>query len=154
MTLGDRVKKLRKAKKLSVRGLASLAKVSKTTISETENNIVTNSTRGTLTKIADALGVPVGLLIEEENAMQEITDELMGQAQFKGSLSNLPEEEKREMIKDILTQEPQAFYETISQEGYIGPLSEDEMKAMTAYLKIYRESKKEGLIWQKNQKEK
>ena len=142
MALGDKIKQLRKTKKLSIRELASLAELSKTTINEIENNIVTNPTRGTLTNIAGALGVPVGLLLEEEDVLQDITEDLLLKAKFNGSLSDLPEDEKKNMLTDLLIQEPRAFYETATSSGYIGPLSEDEMVAMKAYLKIYRESKK------------
>ncbi len=142
MLLGSTVKRLRNARKLSVRALSTKAGVSKTTISDIENDKEMNPTRDTLTRIAAALGVPVGLLLREDEAMKEIAEELMKKAQFGGGLDKLPYEQKADMLKDILTQEPQAFYEAISKENYEGPLTDDEAAAVKAYLKVYRQSKR------------
>ena len=142
MSLGRTVKQLRNARKLSVRDLAAKAGVSKTTVNEIETGKELNPTRGTLTGIAAALSVPVGLLLQEDEAMKEIAGELMKKAQFGGGLDDLAYDQKAGMVKDILIQEPQAFYEAISKENYVGPLTDDEAVAVKAYLKIYRESKR------------
>jgi len=54
--LGDDIKKLRNEMKFSVRVLAAKSGVSKTTISEMENGIVTNPTLDTIEKITRAFG--------------------------------------------------------------------------------------------------
>jgi len=55
LMLMDNIKKLRTEKKLSMRALSEKSGVSKTTISEIENGIVTNPTLVTIEKIAKAL---------------------------------------------------------------------------------------------------
>lgn len=53
--LGENIKKIRKNKKLSLRALSEKSGISKTTINEIENGIVTNPTLVTIDKIAKAL---------------------------------------------------------------------------------------------------
>jgi transcriptional regulator with XRE-family HTH domain len=139
--LGDKVRQLRKAKNISGRKFAILAGLSKTTMDDIENNKVTNSKKDTLNKIAKALGVPTGLLIDEESTLQEIAEDLLQKAKFNGPLSNLSDDARKNMLKEIIIQEPQIFYETTESEGYIGPLGEDEMMALKAYLRLYRETR-------------
>lgn len=55
--MGYRIKELREKKKMSQEELAEKAKVSRTTISQLENDETKTTTTGTLTKIANALGV-------------------------------------------------------------------------------------------------
>jgi len=141
MKLGDKIKHLRKARKLSVRKLAVMTSTSKTTISEIENNIVTNPKYETIVTIAKALNVPAGFLMDDKQTMDDITDDLLKIAQFKGNLSETTKEEKMEMLRDIVKQEPSIIYETMQSGEFIGPLTQDEILALKAYLKIYRESK-------------
>jgi len=141
MTLGDKVNQLRKAKNISGRKFAILTGLSKTTIHEIQKNIVTNPQKNTLNKIAKALGVPAGLLIDEESTLQEIAEDLLQKAKFNGPLSNLSDDARKNMLKEIIIQEPHIFYETTESEGYIGPLGEDEMMALKAYLRLYRETR-------------
>ncbi len=142
MNLGNKIEQLRKAKKLSIRKLAALAEVSKTTITEIENDIVTNPKKDTINRIAGALGVPIGLLMNDEETLKEVTNDLYKEAVFNGSLGSLDEADKKEMLKDLLVQEPEVIYEVNRDKKYIGPLTDDEMTAMSAYLKVYRDSKK------------
>jgi transcriptional regulator with XRE-family HTH domain len=143
MNFGIKVKQLRAEKKLSVRKLAAYAGLSKTTISEIENNIVTNPTRDTIERLAKALDIPAGLLLEENETLQNLSENLYGEAEFKGSLNNLSKDEKINMLKEIMVQEPKVFYEATPKKSYIGPLTPNEYAALSAYLDIYRKSKEE-----------
>ena len=55
--LGFRIKELREKKRMSQEELAEKANVSRTTISQLENDATKTTTTSTLNKIADALGV-------------------------------------------------------------------------------------------------
>ena len=55
--MGYRIKELREKKRMSQEELAEKANVSRTTISQLENDETKTTTTGTLNKIADALGV-------------------------------------------------------------------------------------------------
>ncbi|HEY8402031.1 MAG TPA: helix-turn-helix transcriptional regulator [Cytophagaceae bacterium] len=144
MNFGEKIKQLREEKGYSVRELAKRAGLSKTTVSEVENNIVDNPKKETIERLAKALDVPVGLLMEEDEVLQSISEEIYKDAEFRGSLSYLSEEEKIGMIKDLMAQEPRIFYEATQDNRYIGPLTQDEYAALSAYLEIYRKSKKES----------
>jgi transcriptional regulator with XRE-family HTH domain len=63
--IGNNLKRLRKEKKMSLRALSEKADVSKSTLSDIENESVKSTTITTLEKIADALDVSVGYLIGE-----------------------------------------------------------------------------------------
>jgi transcriptional regulator with XRE-family HTH domain len=141
MSLGDNIKRLRRANNISTRDLAAKTGVSKTTINEIERNIVTNPTLETLQKIADALSVPIGLLTSKEDTIVELSKDLYSIAEFN-NLDDLSDTNKRDMIIDLLKQEPELFYE-ITKEKYIGPLTIDEYAALKTYLKLYREGKSE-----------
>ncbi len=63
--ISTNLKRLRSEKKISLRALSEKADVSKSTLSDIENNNVKSTTINTLEKIADALEVSVGYLIGE-----------------------------------------------------------------------------------------
>lgn len=138
---GEKIKQLREEKRFSVRKLAKLAGLSKTTISDIENNHNPNPTRETIEKLANALEVPAGLLLEEESSLQDISEEVYKKAEFKGYLNDLPEEEKLQMIKDLVAQEPKVIYQLSQNDNYIGPLTPDEYTALSVYLELYRKGK-------------
>lgn len=142
MNFGDKIKQLREEKGLSIRELAKMAGISKTTLSDLENKVKDNPKKGTIEKLAKALEVPVGLLMEEDETLQSISEEIYKTAEFRGSLCELSKEEKINMIKELMAQEPRIFYEAVQNNKYIGPLTPDEYAALTAYLEIYRKSKK------------
>lgn len=71
MLLGSRLKEIRKYKGLTILDVKELSGLSKSTISEVENNI-TSPTAATLNKFAEALGVPIEEFFKEENEIDYI----------------------------------------------------------------------------------
>lgn len=65
MLLRHNIKKFRLGKKLSLRALSEKSGISKTTISEMENGIVTNPTLDTMEKLSEALDVSFDCLTGE-----------------------------------------------------------------------------------------
>jgi repressor LexA len=72
MYIVERIKYLRKQKKISLRNLAEQSKVSKTTINEIENGIVKNPTIDTLQKIVEALGFTLMDLWEDDLEYEDL----------------------------------------------------------------------------------
>lgn len=68
MTLGARIKKLRADKKLSLRKLEQMTGLSRSTLSEIESGSIKNPTIATLSKIAQALKIPISDLVGEAYA--------------------------------------------------------------------------------------
>ncbi len=64
--IGERVKKLREEKKMSMTELAERAGVAKSYLSSLERNLQTNPSIQFLEKIAVVLGVPVDVLLFDE----------------------------------------------------------------------------------------
>lgn len=64
--IGDRVKKIRKEKKMSMSELAEKAGVAKSYLSSLERNLQTNPSIQFLEKITQVLDVPVDVLIHDE----------------------------------------------------------------------------------------
>ncbi len=64
--IGERVKKLREEKKMSMTELAERAGVAKSYLSSLERNLQTNPSIQFLEKIAIVLGVPVDVLLFDE----------------------------------------------------------------------------------------
>lgn len=64
--LGDNIRKIRKAKKVSINNLSKTSGVSLGYLSDLENNKLDNPTVDKLKKIANALDVSVKLFFEEE----------------------------------------------------------------------------------------
>jgi len=75
--IGDRVKKLRLEKKISLSELALKAGVAKSYLSSLERNLQTNPSIQFLEKISAVLGVPVDSLILEQPKKDELDSEWM-----------------------------------------------------------------------------
>lgn len=75
--IGDRVKKLRQEKKMSLSELAEKAGVAKSYLSSMERNLQTNPSIQFLEKIAAVLNVPVDHLINEHLNKEELDSEWM-----------------------------------------------------------------------------
>ena len=70
MTLGDKIRLLRTEKKVSIRKLSDLTGLSKSTLSDIENNKSKKPTVDTIERVARALEIPISELFDEE---QKIT---------------------------------------------------------------------------------
>jgi XRE family transcriptional regulator, master regulator for biofilm formation len=75
--IGDRVKKLRQEKKMSLSELAEQAGVAKSYLSSLERNLQTNPSIQFLEKIAGVLNVPVDHLIHEQINKDDLDSEWM-----------------------------------------------------------------------------
>ncbi|MBT2688467.1 helix-turn-helix domain-containing protein [Bacillus sp. ISL-47] len=75
--IGDRVKKLRQEKRMSLSELAEQAGVAKSYLSSLERNLQTNPSIQFLEKIAGVLNVPVDHLIHEQINKDELDTEWM-----------------------------------------------------------------------------
>jgi XRE family transcriptional regulator, master regulator for biofilm formation len=73
--IGERVKKLRLEKKMSLSELAHQAGVAKSYLSSLERNLQTNPSIQFLEKIAAVLGVPVDSLIIEQPNKEDLDSE-------------------------------------------------------------------------------
>ncbi|RBP93164.1 transcriptional regulator [Cytobacillus firmus] len=75
--IGDRVKKLRQEKRMSLSELADQAGVAKSYLSSLERNLQTNPSIQFLEKIAGVLNVPVDHLIHEQINKEDLDSEWM-----------------------------------------------------------------------------
>lgn len=75
--IGERVKLLRKEKKMSLSELAEQAGVAKSYLSSLERNLQTNPSIQFLEKVAAVLNVPVDHLIHEQPNKEELDSEWM-----------------------------------------------------------------------------
>lgn len=75
--IGDRVKRLRQEKRMSLSELAEQAGVAKSYLSSLERNLQTNPSIQFLKKIAAVLNVPVDHLIHEQINKDELDTEWM-----------------------------------------------------------------------------
>ncbi|MED3561818.1 helix-turn-helix domain-containing protein [Bacillus xiapuensis] len=73
--IGERVKKLRLQKKMSLSELAEQAGVAKSYLSSLERNLQTNPSIQFLEKISAVLNVPVDYLIHEQIGKEELDSE-------------------------------------------------------------------------------
>lgn len=75
--IGEKIKKLRKEKKMSISELAEKANVAKSYLSSIERNIQSNPSIQFIEKISSVLGVTVNELIRENNLseIEELDDE-------------------------------------------------------------------------------
>ncbi|MFE8701459.1 helix-turn-helix domain-containing protein [Cytobacillus sp. FJAT-54145] len=73
--IGDRVKKLRQEKKMSLSELAERAGVAKSYLSSLERNLQTNPSIQFLEKISAVLNVPVDNLIHEQPNQDDLDSE-------------------------------------------------------------------------------
>ena len=96
--IGDRVKKLRQEKKMSLSELALKAGVAKSYLSSLERNLQTNPSVQFLEKIASVLGVPVDTLILEQLNKEDLDSEWMKLVQ-EAMISGVSKDQFREFIE-------------------------------------------------------
>ncbi|MBP2241847.1 XRE family transcriptional regulator of biofilm formation [Cytobacillus eiseniae] len=96
--IGERVKILRKEKKMSLSELAEQAGVAKSYLSSLERNLQTNPSIQFLEKIAAVLHVPVDHLIHEQPNKEELDSEWMNIVQ-EAMKSGVSKEQFREFLE-------------------------------------------------------
>ena len=96
--IGERVKKLRQEKKMSLSELALQAGVAKSYLSSLERNLQTNPSIQFLEKIATVLGVPVDSLILEQPNKEDLDSEWMKIVQ-EAMESGVSKEQFREFLE-------------------------------------------------------
>jgi XRE family transcriptional regulator of biofilm formation len=96
--IGDRVKKLRQEKKMSLSELALKAGVAKSYLSSLERNLQTNPSVQFLEKIGSVLGVPVDNLILEQPNKEDLDSEWMKLVQ-EAMTSGVSKEQFREFLE-------------------------------------------------------
>ncbi len=110
LNMGQKIKSLRKERKLTQKKLAENIGVGQSYIADLENGKSQPSLK-VLKEIARVLDVPVGLLLEEEETINKIAEEFYKVTQFSGGMENLSENEKREILKLTAIHQPDSFYE-------------------------------------------
>lgn len=95
--LGDKIRDLRKEKKLTLDKLAELTGSSKSYIWELENKNPPRPSAEKLSKIAEQLGVTIEYLLDDQN---KVTEADAVDAQFYRKYRNMPAE-TREKIRKI-----------------------------------------------------
>lgn len=98
LMIGDRVKKLRVAKKMSLSELADQAGVAKSYLSSLERNLQTNPSIQFLEKIAAVLNVPVDHLIHEQINKDELDSDWMALVQ-EAMNSGVSKEQFRDFLE-------------------------------------------------------
>jgi len=102
--LGEKIKELRKKKKMTQQDVANKLKLAKSTISQYENNINEPDNK-TLIKIADMFEVTVDYLLgrdpnptlsQSEKEEMRVTEELINM------LENIPSNKRRQLEKQII----------------------------------------------------
>ncbi len=96
--IGDRVKKLRTEKKMSLSELADLAGVAKSYLSSLERNLQRNPSIQFLEKIAAVLNVPVDHLIHEQINKEELDSDWMALVQ-EAMNSGVSKEQFRDFLE-------------------------------------------------------
>jgi XRE family transcriptional regulator of biofilm formation len=96
--IGDRVKKLRVEKKMSLSELADLAGVAKSYLSSLERNLQRNPSIQFLEKIAAVLNVPVDHLIHEQINKDELDSDWMALVQ-EAMNSGVSKEQFRDFLE-------------------------------------------------------
>ncbi|MDP4083564.1 MAG: helix-turn-helix domain-containing protein [Bacillota bacterium] len=96
--IGDRVKKLRQEKKMSLSELADKAGVAKSYISSLERNLQRNPSIQFLEKIASVLNIPVDLLIHEQINKEELDGDWMSIVK-EAMNSGISKEQFREFLE-------------------------------------------------------
>lgn len=87
MTIGDKVRLLRMEKKISIRKLAEITGLSKSTLSDIENNKSKKPTVDTIGKIAQALQIPISELFSE-TSLQVDEPNVLGEKVNEGEKTN------------------------------------------------------------------
>lgn len=96
--LGDKIRKLRKEKHLSLDALAESAEMSKSYLWELENRDTANPTMDKVARIATVLGVTPEFLTNDEQS--DVTDSVADKAFFRKYEKLSPETKKK--LQDIL----------------------------------------------------
>jgi XRE family transcriptional regulator of biofilm formation len=96
--IGDRVKKLRQEKKMSLSELALKAGVAKSYLSSLERTLQTNPSVQFLEKIGSVLGVPVDNLILEQPNKENLDSDWMKLVQ-EAMASGVSKEQFREFLE-------------------------------------------------------
>lgn len=107
--IGDKLKKLRISKEMSLRALAKEAGISKSTLSKIENN-QSNPTSATLKKLATALNVDLKDIFEKEtdkidtpeSAVEYILEQPIISEYADLNINKLTDEEKINFANDLL----------------------------------------------------
>ncbi|WP_142414423.1 helix-turn-helix domain-containing protein [Hathewaya massiliensis] len=112
MSIGENIKTLRKANKMSIRDLVEISGVGKSTISDIENDKV-SPTAATLQKIATALNVSVNDLFDDKKCNVKIPERYSNKkeiAQYNEFIKDageffmddsVAEEDKEKIFRDI-----------------------------------------------------
>ncbi|PLT32598.1 helix-turn-helix domain-containing protein [Bacillus sp. V5-8f] len=96
--IGDRVKRLREEKRMSMTELADRAGVAKSYLSSLERNLQTNPSIQFLEKISAVLGVPIDYLLHDEVDTKNVDEEWL--AIIKEAMdSGVSKEQFREFIE-------------------------------------------------------
>ncbi|OXS79193.1 helix-turn-helix domain-containing protein [Domibacillus enclensis] len=99
MSIGERIQKYRKEKKLSLTELASRASVAKSYLSSVERDLQMNPSIQFLTKIAAVLDVSVETLISESDAPLEPVDDEWVHLAKEAMESGISKEQFREFLE-------------------------------------------------------
>ncbi|AWI04049.1 helix-turn-helix domain-containing protein [Clostridium drakei] len=103
MTLGQRIRSIRKKHKLSILDLKNITGLSKSTISEIEND-KSNPTTDTLSKIAKALNVNIEEFFREDLVEEQIDIPKEYSDKFKVTKRD------KDQYKEFLKKEAQGFF--------------------------------------------
>ena len=98
--LGEKLKELRKKKKLTLESLAEAAEVSKSYLWELENREVKSPSAQRLTSIADALGVSADYFLDDDSRAPK--EKHLDEAFFRG-YKNLESSDKEQLRKILDT---------------------------------------------------
>lgn len=114
MTLGTRIRSLRKEKGLSILNLKNITGLSKSTISEIEND-KSSPTAETLSKIATGLGVTVDEFFKSEPTTEEKNDRVCESQEPYNIPTEYTDKYKvtkrdKEQYKEYIKSEAQAFF--------------------------------------------
>ena len=108
--IGENIKKLREKKGYGVNQLAKLAGVNSSYLSALERGEKKNPSTKIINKLASALGIPMDLILKDNTKrVEDITNELHKISDF--SALDMTEDEQKEAVKEILSQDPSIFYE-------------------------------------------
>ncbi|MFS0783734.1 helix-turn-helix domain-containing protein [Bacillus sp. 1P06AnD] len=98
MKIGDRVKKIREEKKMSMSELAEKAGVAKSYLSSLERNLQNNPSVQFLEKITGVLGVPVDSLLHDKQSEESLDSEWL-QIVEEAMKSGVSKEDFKEFIE-------------------------------------------------------
>ncbi len=131
--LGENIKKIREYKKIGINKLGRLTGIAPSYISALENNKKSNPSQDIISKIASALEVPMSLLYSDSNVLDKITDKLLNISSFDGlGMSDMSDEVKKQVVRDILETDPSIFYEldSVDQTEFLVAEAPEEYKSL------------------------